>query len=258
VKFLAVLGLLATASGAATTGAELRFLSCPVYRDTDAGKKSGCWLATDPASGIRYDITTAPTKADWNRAVLVEGRVAANPADNPCGGVVLEAARVSVLDRPCTRHMLPAEGFPGRKFVLPDRNVRPLYASHDLPPKPWVAQNFIIPFDFDSDFITYQLSDYYLDRAVSYALDVRASRVDIMAYAATTPTLVSGERLAEDRAIARSRAERVRDWFTMRGIPLQAVHIRWQDAKVPRPGPETDMLVAPSLRVVDIRITPGA
>lgn len=192
--------------------------------------------------------------SELERAALVEGRVAANP----CGGVVLEAARVSVLDRPCTRHMLPAEGFPGRKFVLPDRNVRPLYASQDLPAKPWMAQSFTIPFDFDSDFITYQLSDYYLDRAVSYALDVRASRVDIIAYAATTPAYISGERLAEDRAIARSRAERVRDWFTMRGVPLGAVHIRWQDAKAPRPGPETDMLIAPSLRIVDIRITPGA
>lgn len=258
MKSLALLGLLATVSGTAEKSAELHFLACPVYRDTDSGKKSGCWLATDPASGIRYDITTAPTKADWNRAVLVEGRVATNPAGNPCGGVIMEAARVSVLDRSCTRHMLPDEGFPGRKFVLPERNIRPLYAKHDLPPRPWAAREFTIPFDFDSDFIVYQLSDYYIDGAVTYALDVAASRVEITGYAATKPIFVSGEKLAEPLSLARSRAERVRDWFTMRGVSPETIHIRWRAAQQERPGPESDMLSNPSLRTVDIQITPGA
>ena len=61
----------------ACAAAELvRFVACPVYRDTDAGKKSGCWLADDPATGRRYDVSQSPTKPDWNFEVLVEGRVA--------------------------------------------------------------------------------------------------------------------------------------------------------------------------------------
>src|SRR5690606_1416098 len=43
------------------TGAELRFVTCPIYRNTDAGRKSGCWLADSPEDGQRYDVTRSPT-----------------------------------------------------------------------------------------------------------------------------------------------------------------------------------------------------
>ena len=91
--FLAGAAMLGSAQDASEA---VRFVTCPVYRDTDNGRKSGCWLASDPASGIRYDVTAAPTKPDWNHAILVEGFVA-KAAGDPCGGVVLEPARVSVL-----------------------------------------------------------------------------------------------------------------------------------------------------------------
>src|SRR5690606_26201070 len=97
------------------TSPELRFVTCPVYRNTDAGRKSGCWLADSPEDGLRYDVTRSPTKPDWNRAVLVEGRVSAGQADT-CGGIVLEPVRVSVLDQACPRAMLPAQGYPGVRF----------------------------------------------------------------------------------------------------------------------------------------------
>ncbi|MCR5872481.1 hypothetical protein LRS12_18315 [Sphingomonas sp. J344] len=72
-------------TGAQDAHQTVRFIACPVYRDTDNGRKSGCWLASDPATGIRYDVTAAPTKPDWNHAILVEGFVATNGGD-PCGG----------------------------------------------------------------------------------------------------------------------------------------------------------------------------
>ena len=70
-------------------GELVRFIACPVYRDTDSGRKSGCWLADDRESGIRYDVSQSPYKPDWNREVLVEGRVSADPP-TPCGATVLE------------------------------------------------------------------------------------------------------------------------------------------------------------------------
>ena len=37
----------------------VRFISCPIYRDADAGRKSGCWLSDDASSGTRYDVMKA-------------------------------------------------------------------------------------------------------------------------------------------------------------------------------------------------------
>jgi hypothetical protein len=136
--------VVAAAAGAADE--QLRFVTCPVYRDTDAGKKSGCWLADERETGQRYDVSLAPTKPDWNRAVLVEG-VVAEGQEKACGGIVLNPVRVSVLDSPCTRAMLPAEGYPGRVFVLPQRNVRPLSEPRPQPAPPFVSRTFHLLFD---------------------------------------------------------------------------------------------------------------
>src|SRR5581483_9393417 len=94
VRRAALFWLLAAAPTVAAPAAELRFVTCPIYRDTDAGRKSGCWLADSPEDGRRYDVTPSPTKPDWNYAVLVEGRPSAHQTD-VCGGVVLDPVRVS-------------------------------------------------------------------------------------------------------------------------------------------------------------------
>ena len=257
MRRLALLAALALGGQAAQASAQaLRFVACPVYRDADAGKKSGCWLADDPASGVRYDITQSANKPDWNFAVLVEGRVAEGASADICGGTVLEPVRVSILAEPCTRAMLPAEGHPGRKFVLPERNVRPLYAKRDPVPRPYAARDFTVPFDFGRDFVIYQLGDYYLDRAVNYALDIGAGRIEITGFAATTPSLVSGRTLVEPLKLARSRAERAREWMRLRGIPADRIKIAWRGTAAEVPGSETEQLGPPSLRRVDIRILP--
>ena len=126
MKTVAVLLLSTLAANARAAETEsLRFIACPIYRDTDAGRKSGCWLADDPTSGRRLDISAAPTKPDWNYEVLVEGTVAARQVDN-CGGLVLEPVRVSVLPGRCARHMLPAEGYAGNKYSAPGSQRTPL------------------------------------------------------------------------------------------------------------------------------------
>ena len=40
------------ASGTAHAQELRTFIACPVYRDTDAGRKSGCWLADDPTRAL--------------------------------------------------------------------------------------------------------------------------------------------------------------------------------------------------------------
>ncbi|MFL9841705.1 hypothetical protein ABS767_12085 [Sphingomonas sp. ST-64] len=240
--------------GAQDAQQAVRFITCPVYRDTDNGRKSGCWLASDPATGIRYDVTAAPTKPDWNHAILVEGRVAKDGGD-PCGGTVIEPARVSVMDLPCTRHMIRAEGYQGRKFALPARNVRPLYEAREKPERPFAEGRFTIPFGYRSSFITYQLSDYYLDATINYALDVQPARIEIAGVAQTRPDMVSGREIVEDAALARTRAQVVQRALILRGIAPERIRI----VKT-LPGSYVaeafDGLTWPQARRVDVRIVP--
>lgn len=250
--------LLATLAGATVNAdrSELRFVACPVYRDTNAGRKSGCWLATDPASGTRYDITSSPTKPDWNHAVLVEGRADAKAGD-PCGGTVIDPARVSVLEAPCPRFALPAEGYKGRKFALPQRNVRPLYDVRKKQEAPFQEGRFTIPFDFGGSFVIYQLSDYYLDAMINYALDVQPARIEIAGNADTRRAIVSGTALAEPAGLARQRADVIRQALILRGIAPVSIKIV-PATRAPYVREAFDGLDAPAARRVDVRIIPGA
>lgn len=240
--------------GAQAGAQAVSFIACPIYRDTDSGRKSGCWLAEDPATGTRYDVTAAPTKPDWNHAILVEGRAAPSAGD-PCGGMVLEPARVSVLEAPCTRHMLTAEGYKGRRFALPERNVRPLYEERKRPEAPFAEGRFTIPFDYQGSFIVYQLADYYLDATINYALDVQPARIEIAGYAQTKPFSVSSETLSETRELAETRAKIVRQALIMRGIAPEKVKIV-SDLPGPYVPAAFDGLSGPVDRRVDVRIIP--
>lgn len=251
-----VLGVTALSVSATATAQEISFIACPVYRDTDNGRKSGCWLVSNPTDGMRYDVTAAPTKADWNKAILVEGVPAPNEGDH-CGATVMEPVRVSVLEMPCTRHMLPAEGYEGRRFSLPARNVRPLYEARAKPPKPYAEGRFTIPFDFDSVFITYQISDYYLDATINYALDVQPARIEIIGSAQHEPRTISGVTIAEDPSIALDRANVVKRALIMRGVPSENIDIvRTRKVSTPYVAEAFDGLTSSTERRVDIKITP--
>jgi hypothetical protein len=250
------LALLLSLAAASSDVAHVSFVACPIYRDTNDGRKSGCWLVDEPSTGVRYDVTAAPTKPDWNHAVLVEGILAPQLADL-CGGLVIEPVRVSVLEQPCTRHQLPAEGYKGRRFALPERNVRPLYEPRTPPPSPFRPARFTVPFDHGKTFITYQLSDYYIDQALEYAIAVSPARVTIRGSAQTKPRTVSGHVLQEPADLARERAEVIRRAFVLRGIPEDALHL----------APATDAPYVPAAfdgiadaqdRRVDIEIVPSA
>ncbi|WP_035708982.1 hypothetical protein [Niveispirillum irakense] len=233
----------------------VRFVSCPVYRDTDAGRKSGCWLAEERETGRRFDITPSATKPDWSMGVLVEGRIA-EKQDNACGAPLLEPVRVSVLpEMACTRAMIPAEGFPGRRFVLPPRNIRPLYAPDPAPPPPYTAKLFPIPFDFGRDFAVYQQSDWMLVNAATYA-KAAGGTVRIIGYAETQPFTLSGQTLAEPADLARRRAEKARLWLVGLGVPADKVSLEWRENPAPLADPAFDGLTETSRRRVDIRVEP--
>lgn len=251
----AALMLCAAAASAAEPATELRFVACPIYRDTDAGRKSGCWLADNPEDGLRYDVTRSPTKPDWNRAILVEGRVSAEQA-NTCGGIVLEPVRVSLLAEGCTRAMLPAETYPGIAFVLPARNVRPIHEAREIPAPPFATRSFHVPFDHGSDFIVYQLGDYYTNQAVLYARDTQARRIEITGWAATTPIIVSGRTLAEPAALAQRRADMIAQWLVMSGIDAGRIVVKAASRDQAADIEGADGLRDSSRRRVDIVVIP--
>jgi hypothetical protein len=247
--------LLPAVATAATQGQDLQFIACPAYRDTDAGRKSGCWLATSRVDGLRYDITRSPTKPDWNHGVLVEGRVAEGATDT-CGGIVLDPVRVSVLPDACSRLMLPAQGAPGIRFGLPTRNVRPPHEAREIFVKGDSPKLIQVPFDYGNDFTIYQLADYYMQQATLFAMDTRPSRVEVIGYAATTPWVVAGRTLQEDPALAQLRADRVATWLRLTGVDPAIIEVRVgkEDMVVPMEG--ADGLREPSRRRVDVILHP--
>jgi outer membrane protein OmpA-like peptidoglycan-associated protein len=203
------------------------FISCPVYRDTDAGRKSGCWLANDPQNGVRYDISLGRIKPLLGRQVLVEG-IATNKDAGLCGGTVLEPVRVSVLEATCKEYSIPAEGFPGRRFVLPARLLQPTNVPRQLPPPPYSTRDYTIFFELNNDFLIYQYAETIIEDISLYARASHPRRVVITGYAATTGYDVSGQRIAEKPEIAHARAAMVAEALERLGVPKALLELKWQ------------------------------
>lgn len=227
------------------------FVGCPIYRDTDAGRKSGCWLAEDPASGVRYDVTDGPTKPQVGRMSLFEG-VVTQDADT-CGGVVLRPVRSAVLDETCPTSIIPAEAFPGRRFVLPDEVLKPMWEPRELPKPPYSSQEFHIVFDYGNDFLIYQYAELILEKISLYVKASTPKAVVITGFAATQPLEVSGRTFAEPAKLAKARAEMAALALTRSGIDRKLLRIETNTrpqavANLGTPGPEA------SKRRVTIRL----
>jgi len=230
------------------------FVACPIYRDTDSGRKSGCWLADDPASQIRYDISAAPMKPLLGKRILVEGVVSDD--SNACGGVPLRPLRTSVLEAVCEPVMTPAEGFAGRRFAVPPDAQRPTWEARQLPPPPYSTTEFHIFFNHNSDFLVYQHAEIVMEKVVLYAQASHAREVQVIGYAASQPLIASGERFKESSALARSRAEAVRLSLDRLGIKPSQLKVSWST----RPQPLESTLVptaTSSMRRVTISVVPG-
>ncbi len=259
--FLRVLlvGASLTATAAfADPGPQRMFVTCPVYRDTNAGRKSGCWLATDETSGLRYDVSTSRTKPQLGHEILVEGRLPQSSAGTdisatPCGGIALEPVVVSVLDSLCPAHMLPAEGYPGRRFKLdPHLVLQPADVPEELPPPPYRPRTWHIEFAYRSDFLQYQYSEVLLDEIGRYVRASHPQRVEVIGYAVTAPRIVSDHRLAEPGELARTRADSVALALQRLGADPHRVSVRAEENPEPLAG--QGELTEPSRRRVEVHL----
>ncbi|GAB1269423.1 hypothetical protein NBRC116493_26760 [Aurantivibrio infirmus] len=205
---------------------QFSFVTCPVYRDTDAGPKSGCWLGLERESGNQFDITGALTKPFSDRAVLVEG-VSISSGSEMCGATVLEPIRVSVLlDETCPPRIIPAENFPGRKFTLPLKRMQPNSSPRVLPSPPFETTQFDILFNFNSDFLNYQYSEVILEEVSLLIKAAKPKKVVITGAAATEVYLVDGREFKEPQDLARRRAEMVRLALTRLGVPAGILSVK--------------------------------
>lgn len=239
--------------------AAVSFITCPIYRDTDAGRKSGCWLADDPVSGTRYDVTLGPVKPQVGRMLWVEG-ILANEPETACGGRVLAPVRVAVLPEPCPRSLLPAEGHPGRPYKSPPEQLRPADEPRTPPAPPYEPRSFSIYFEFGRDFLIYQYAELIIEKIVLYARASQASVVTIDGYAATEPVAVPTpfglRQLREPAALAQARADMVAEALRRLGVPGSTLRITAHHAPDPTPDLEAGQLPEASKRRVLVTVTP--
>jgi outer membrane protein OmpA-like peptidoglycan-associated protein len=247
-----LLGTAVRAEEPAKLGAVISFVACPVYRDTNSGRKSGCWLATDPASGIRYEIGPSRTKPQIGREVLIEGRLSSE--QQVCGSPVIAPAHASVLEGSCPHVMLPAEGYPGRRFVLAPGSVLPPTDTIRPPlPGPFNNKQWAIEFPFQSDFLQYQYSEVILDEVARYALASHPKQVHVTGYAVTEDLQVSAHHLKEPAALAQARAQMVALALRRLGVADGLLKVDWHTN--PAAALIEDGLAQPSRRRVDIQIS---
>lgn len=232
-------------------GTAVSFVACPVYRDTDNGRKSGCWLATNPASGVRFDIAQSRTKPQLGREVLVEGSTAAG--EQACGAPLLAPAHVSVLESACPSFLLPAEGYPGRRFAVSPALVLPPTGTERAPMAgPFSPRDWSIEFAYRSDFLQYQYSEVLLDEIARYVAAGHPSRVQVEGYAVTEKLLISGHTLSEPRELARQRAEMVALALERLGVTRPQLQVDW--GVNPKPASIDDGLAEPSRRRVEVHV----
>lgn len=203
----------------------VEFVSCPIYRDTRVGKKSGCWLVDDPKTGIRYDVSLSPTKPNWNYQVLVEGIVSETETD-VCGGKVLTPALVSILPAKCPAFKLEAEGYEGRAFQRPARVMQPLSSKREVPVGPFKDRVFHVLFEFNKSFITYQFGDFMLDQAIHWITTAQPRQLVVTGYADTQARQISGMKLAEDKGVAQARAQAIAQSLMRMGVPANSIEIQ--------------------------------
>jgi outer membrane protein OmpA-like peptidoglycan-associated protein len=230
-----------------------RYVACPIYRDVDVGRKSSCWLATEAASGIRYDIGESPVKPQLGREVLVEG-VVAKDAD-VCGGPVLNPVRVSVLDTTCARVMLPAEAYAGRRFVLPEV-LPPRHVRRPAPAPPYEPREFTIYFEWNSDFLRYQHAEIAIDKALTYIKASRAKQIVVTGFADGDGFVFPQGRLVEPLSLARARAAMVAEALQRLGVPKASIALRFHARGKPDALARTGLL-GPSKRRATIGVTPA-
>jgi outer membrane protein OmpA-like peptidoglycan-associated protein len=209
---------------------QVNFVACPVVRDT---RTVPCFLAEYQGEtyflGIQQDITADFYPPQLLHEALVEGTAA--PGPRVCGGIPLKPLHVSVLpqlNRVCNT-ILPAEpGIDAPQALRPagPSTRRAPVSTTAVPPKkpepPFLEREFVIHYDFDSDFLfarnTRQLTDI-----AEYARVSKAQTVEVTGYRSST-LLSNGNVLIEKADVSRLRAERVAEVLKGLGAPPSGVN----------------------------------
>ncbi len=230
------------------------FIACPVVMDT---LDVPCWVAE--YEGERYYLTVQTGRGGGNESypfspmvrhrVLVEGTVSDEP--RICGGIVLRDAKLSpMVDvEPECGKLVPGEGFrtKGPRPIGPDgdppgprettalqRNRGP-NLSREAQAKAYQEQvaarkpmEYEIKYFFDSNYLPFPVEQRTVDQAAQYAVDVRASRVEIVGYRGAT-ILSNGQRAIEQAGLGKARAEKIADIFEFFQVPRDIVKVTWKE-----------------------------
>lgn len=217
---LAALAAIVVASadqGARPPAGRLNFLACPVVRDTAT---LPCWLAEHDGElyflGTQGSTSSAFYPPQLLHDVLVEAAVGTGP--RVCGGLPLVSVEVSVMpeiNRACNT-VLPAE--PG--YSTPPSPPAP------VPSFPDTTREFVVVYDFDSDYLTLHTTRLILE-AVRIARAARTSRVSV--HGSRTASLLSDGRVLTERStMGEIRARKVTEALVGLGIPAAAITTTWQ------------------------------
>ncbi len=196
------------------------FVACPIVRDT---KTLPCWLAEYEGEtyflGLQGSSASEFYPPQLNHEVLVEGTITNEP--RICGGIPLKALKISVLpeiNRACNT-LLPAEdgmeapNIPAKRF------------SDDMrkPGTDTDTREFIVPFDFDNDYLTFHTTKI-VGEAARVAKAIKSNKIEVTGYRATT-WLSNGKKLIEAESIAEKRAKKVGE--IMAGLGLANASVNW-------------------------------
>ncbi len=220
------------------------FVACPIVRDT---KTLPCWLAEYEGElyylGLQGSSASEFYPPQLNHEMLVEGTVTNEP--RICGGIPLKPVRISViaeLNRGCNT-LLPAEdgmeapAAPARRFVDAMRN----------PGTDTSQREFIVPFDFDSDYLTLHTTRI-VGEAARVAKAIKGAKIEVQGFRATT-WLSNGKKFMEAQTIAEKRAKKIGEILVGLGLSTAAVSVNWKGEPEP-----SDGVTDPDKRRVTIKI----
>ena len=189
--------------------------SCATRARCRAGSPSttaSCTTWARKAAAPRRSIRRSSGTKRWSRARVVDG-------PRICGGRPLAPVRVSVMREltPACNTVLPAEaGFtPAPSPIAP------------TPKFPDSTREFVVPYDFDSDYLTLHTTRIIVEAA-------RVAKADRMPRASTSTAIAAprssrtGQTLIERARIAEVRATKMGRTSSASACPADRIHVTWQ------------------------------
>ena len=89
------------------------------------------------------------------------------------------------------------------------------------------TREFIVPFDFDNDYLTFHTTKI-VGEAARIANAVNATKIEVTGYRATT-LLSNGKKFIEAESIAEKRAQKIGEMMIGLGLPASVVSVKWKN-----------------------------